>query len=84
MIKAFTATWCGPCRMIKPQLQNIINEGQIKIELYDIDSNVEITKEFGIKSVPTLIYFNEEGTEVGRLSGFKPAAEIIREYEALV
>lgn len=83
MIRAFTATWCGPCKMIKPILHKLNDEKVIEIEFYDIDEHSELAKEYEIKAVPTLI-FVQDNEEVKRTMGYKPAEEIIREYEAMI
>lgn len=80
-IIAFTATWCGPCKMLKPILQKLNNEGKINIEFIDIDENRELAIENKIKSVPTLIFFNEDNVEYDRLSGFVPENTILATYE---
>jgi thioredoxin 1 len=83
MIKAFTATWCGPCKMIKPILHKLNDEGTIEIEFYDVDDNSDIAKEYGIKAVPTLVFIND-GQEIKRTTGFKPAQELVKEHEAMI
>lgn len=56
----FYATWCGPCRMLSPVLEEISNEN-IEVIKVDIDKFEELTRSFGIMSVPTLqIYKNKE------------------------
>ena len=83
MIKAFTATWCGPCKMLKPILHRLNEEGTIEVEFYDIDEYSELAKEYEIKAVPTLICV-KENKEVKRIVGYKPAKEIVKEYEAII
>jgi len=55
----FFATWCGPCKMIAPTLDELCAEyeGRAKILKVDIDQNPDLTKTYGIRSVPTLIFF---------------------------
>jgi len=70
----FYATWCGPCKMLAPELEEI--KDQIQIIKINIDENLELCKRFGVMSVPTLIYFknpNEYKTNVG----FMPKEEIL-------
>jgi thioredoxin 1 len=76
-IKAYTATWCGPCKMIKKELQKIEEENGILVEHYDIDEFRDEVSKLGIKTVPTLIYANEEG-EYLRTSGYLPKNEILK------
>lgn len=55
----FYATWCGPCRMLSPVLEEISNEN-IKVIKVDIDKFEELTREFGIMSVPTIQIYKEK------------------------
>lgn len=55
----FFATWCGPCKMIAPVLDEISAEysGKAKILKVDVDASNELAGQFGVRSVPTLIFF---------------------------
>src|ERR1700733_4643952 len=55
----FTATWCGPCRMIAPIMEELAVEydGKATIGKLDVDENPETSMNFGIRSVPTLLIF---------------------------
>ncbi len=56
----FYADWCGPCRMISPILEEMSNERtNVSIVKVDVDKYPEIAKEYGVMSIPTLIYFKE-------------------------
>lgn len=63
----FYATWCGPCKMIAPELEKAT--GNIKVIKVDVDNFEELAREYGVMSIPTLILF-EEGKEVKRTIGF--------------
>lgn len=68
----FSATWCGPCRMMAPILEDVSDKYKGKYYFYqvDIDSAEELATEFNITAVPTIvIYF--EGKEIGRTSGYQ-------------
>ena len=55
----FTATWCGPCRMIAPIVEELANEyqGRAVVGKVDVDENPETAMNYGIRSVPTLLIF---------------------------
>lgn len=56
----FWATWCGPCKMIAPILEEISNEREdLKIVKVDVDENETISQQFGIRSIPTLYLFKD-------------------------
>ena len=69
----FWATWCGPCKMIAPILDQLADEmaGKLKICKIDVDSNREIAAKYNVRGVPTLMLFkggNLEASKVGALS----------------
>ena len=71
----FYATWCGPCKMIGPVLEELSQELEIKVVKVDVDEHLEIARKFAIMSVPTiLIYKNNE--IVDKLIGFMPKDEL--------
>ena len=74
----FFATWCGPCKMLAPVLEQVKDEVGDNVEIYkvDIDECMDIAKQFGIMSVPTMIIF-KDGKEVDRLVGLRPKASIL-------
>ena len=64
----FNATWCGPCRMLKPILDEYSKKTNIKICSVDVDTNEKLAKNYGIYSIPCLILF-ENGVEKKRNVG---------------
>lgn len=72
----FFATWCGPCRMLGPVLEDMANDrDSIDIVKVDIDESMNLARQFGIMSVPTLILF-KDGQVVAKTSGFQPKESI--------
>ena len=64
----FTADWCGPCKRVKPIVEDLNRDGEVKFQLIDADSNIELVKTYEIKSVPTFILL-EDNKEIARMSG---------------
>ena len=68
----FTATWCGPCKMMKPVLEEVQNEyPDLVIHKTDIDVDSEKVKEYNVQSVPTYVIL-KDGVEIDRIIGAKP------------
>ena len=69
----YWAEWCGPCKMIAPILDSLIDEysGKLKISKLNIDVNQKTPQKYGVRGIPTLMIFkngNVEATKVGALS----------------
>ena len=76
----FWATWCGPCRMIAPIVEEIANEYEnIKVGKINVDEQEKLAIEYGIMSIPTLILF-KDGKEVKRLLGYREKSQLIKEF----
>ncbi|MGN0301854.1 MAG: thioredoxin [Anaerotardibacter sp.] len=74
----FFATWCGPCRMMAPVLDQISDEVADSAVVYkvDIDENPQLAAQFGIMSVPTLMVF-KEGKAVNMFVGMQPKQTLV-------
>jgi len=66
----FWATWCGPCKMIAPVLEELASEqaGRLKVAKLDVDINGQTAMRYHVQSIPTMILFRD-GQEVTRLIG---------------
>lgn len=73
----FSATWCGPCKMLAPVLEELSEEMQGTAEFYnvDVDENPDLAVRFGISSIPALV-FMKNGEKVAQQIGFQPKAGI--------
>ena len=59
----FFATWCGPCKMLAPVLEEVQkNHPEVKIVKVDVDENPSLAQEYGVMSIPTLVYIKDGKT----------------------
>ena len=78
----FYADWCGPCRAQGKILEELSHkfEGEIKICKCNVDNNPELASEFGVMTIPNLVFF-KNGNKVGQYSGVMQEAGIRRMFE---
>ncbi|HIU63878.1 MAG TPA: thioredoxin [Candidatus Avacidaminococcus intestinavium] len=80
----FWAPWCGPCRMIGPVIEEMAEEvgDSAVIAKVNVDDVGDVASEYGVMSIPTLIYF-KDGKEVKRIVGVRPKDELVKELNAI-
>ncbi len=81
----FYADWCGPCKMIEPVIHQLSQEyqGRVKFVKIDTDANQEIAMQFGIMSIPTVMFFSKGKVE-DIVIGAVPSAVLKSKVDALV
>jgi thioredoxin 1 len=81
----FWATWCGPCKMVAPVLEEIASEkaGALRVAKIDVDENPATARDFQVVSIPTMILF-KDGKPVKRILGAKGKAALLRELSDLL
>jgi thioredoxin 1 len=80
LVVDFWATWCRPCKMFSPILEEIAKENSIWIAKIDVDENPESAQKYEVSSVPTTIVF-EKGIPVKTIIGAKPKHQMLEELK---
>ena len=73
----FTASWCAPCKALSPIMDSL--QGQINFDKIDVDSNTDLSTQYGVRGVPSLVLV-ENGKEVNRLTGVQSKEQILNFY----
>jgi thioredoxin 1 len=79
----FWATWCRPCQMVAPILEELTQEftGKLTIAKLDVDQNQQTAQKYHVMSIPTMIVF-KQGKPVANIVGFKPKDKLKQELDA--
>ena len=81
----FWAPWCGPCKMVSPIIDELAEayEGRVIIGKCDVDENNDVAMEFGIRNIPTVLFF-KDGVQVDKQVGSAPKPQYVAKIEALL
>ena len=81
----FWAEWCGPCRMLGPTIDELANdyEETVVVGKINVDNNSQVTSEFGIRSIPTVLIF-KDGVVVDKVVGAVPKATLQSKLDDLL
>ena len=74
----FSAAWCGPCQTLGPIMESL--KGDINYQKIDVDNNPELSAQYGVRNIPTLILLDETGEVKGRKVGLQTKQDILNFY----
>lgn len=85
LVVDFTATWCGPCRLVSPLMDQLAEEykDRVKVVKVDVDNNKPIFKRFGLRSIPAVLIF-KDGELAEKIVGVSPYEQFSTAVEKLV
>ncbi len=81
----FWAPWCGPCKMVSPIIDELAAEyeGRVIIGKCDVDDNADVASSFGIRNIPTVLFF-KDGKPVDKQVGSAPKSAYVQKIDALL
>ena len=72
----FTADWCGPCKKVRPIVDELSrDQSDVKFQIIDVDSEGELARRFEVKSIPTFILI-EDGNQINRITGAQTKTDL--------
>jgi thioredoxin 1 len=74
----FSAAWCGPCRTLGPIMESVSEE--VNYQKVDVDENQDLSIQYGVRNIPTLILLDETGEVKGRKVGLQTKQDILEFY----
>jgi thioredoxin 1 len=77
----FWATWCGPCKMVAPEMEKIAAkyDGTVDVVKVDVDANPSLSQKYGIMSIPTIAFFRPGQQPMG-VVGFRPMEQLEQQF----
>ena len=78
----FGAVWCGPCKMLDPIVEQLAQDwqGKVKVVKLDVDDSPNVTMDYQIMGVPTLMLF-KDGAPVERVTGYQPKDRLVKKFQ---
>ena len=78
----FWATWCGPCQIVAPVVEQLAQEyeGRLKVAKLDVDANQSTAMQFGVRSIPSILFF-KNGEKIDSVVGAVPKAYLVEKIE---
>lgn len=85
LIVDFWAEWCGPCKMMTPVIEELaeVYTGKVNIGKLDVDSNNDISTRYGIRNIPTILFF-KNGQLVDKQVGATQKSALVQKIDALI
>ena len=85
MVLDFWAEWCGPCRMVRPIIDELATEYECKVTIgkMDVDNNNDVVAQFGIRNIPTVLFF-KDGKLVDKQVGAAQKSAFVAKIDALL